>query len=216
MSIHTAERTVFCNHFYQRILQSGYEPVSFLVDYFQPVKVVITLLYRQSSQILAFAGGLGSSLLLQDAYTKSLSEAIQLKDHFERSMLQFHHQSQDFHEQYQSDFLKSQDDPVTIAYVQSFQHLLQYRTAENELRQQSKQDELNYLIQHLPPWLKELHVIQLNSFSYHRLKVIKIFSRELFNHVPKKDHLNLQLTINKQTLNLSKEQLAEIPDCTLV
>src|SRR5699024_2001996 len=201
--------------YYDSIIQSGYEPVSFLIDYFRPINVVITLLYNESSQMIQFVGGLGSNLHLKNAYTKSLSEAIQLKEYFERRMLFFKSSSTEY-QNYQDDFLLSQKNKQTLEYVKSFKYLPIIKDLGHEIELNNKQQKLKYIINHLPNWLRELHVIQLNSFSLHHLKVIKIFSKDLYNHVPKKKHLNLQLHVNKQTINLSKKCLAKIPDCILV
>ncbi|WP_235603653.1 hypothetical protein, partial [Parageobacillus toebii] len=67
-----------------------------------------------------------------------------------------------------------------------------------------------------PLWLTNLHVIILQNKFYSALKCVKVFSLDLYNHVPIKQYLRIERKINQETIKISEKELLDIPDCVFI
>ena len=58
----------------------------------------------------------------------------------------------------------------------------------------------------IPEWIKSIHVIYLDS-NFKRIKIVKVFSKYLNNHIPIKSRIDLSIPINVNFLGLTEKIL---------
>ncbi|MED4045997.1 YcaO-like family protein [Priestia aryabhattai] len=189
------------------LIKQGYKLNYFLIDYFFPFKVVITIAFSEKNPI-KFKFGIGSGLDLCSAIYKSLSEAYLLGSYYE--VLYHNNQKGFLSEDDQKEFSKFQSTDV-LDYL--------YNLLNNS--DEINNDDINFLneeniYQCLPKWIKNLLITILPQSLKKELVVVKAFSPQLFNHVPKKSYLDLDAEINLSTIKLRQKDLNTIPDCPII
>lgn len=187
--------------------KQGYEAHLFLIKEFLPLKIVITLAVS-SGNPLNYKFGIGSGLLLNDAIMKSTSEAYLLGNYYEALLYNFLKGYSNSEELY-----KFSDE-------QTLNHILNLIKVPI-IKQEDiliKEDITNYeaLYSMLPSWIKQLLICILPQKISDKFIVVKAISKQLYNHIPKKEYIDLNKTINKQTINLTSDKLEIIPDCPIV
>ncbi|QDQ01665.1 hypothetical protein FOH38_14925 [Lysinibacillus fusiformis] len=187
--------------------KQGYEVHFFLIKEFLPLKIVITLAVS-SDNPLKYKFGLGSALLLNDAIMKSTSEAYLLGNYYETLLYNFLKGYSNSEELYKF------SDEHTLHHILN---LIKVPT----IKQKNifiKEDITNYeeLYSMLPFWIEQLLICILPQKISDKFIVVKAVSNQLYNHIPKKEYINLNKLINKKTINLTLDEFEIIPDCPIV
>lgn len=196
---------------YKKFLEKqGYKVTFILVDYFFPIKVVVTIAYSDKVD-LKYKFGIGSSLNIFQAIEKSLSEACLVGSYYELKLYNLKYGIQDR----EIDGLEWNEDKRVLEYLEDLKRLPNY-TYNNEKFVDNDSFSYNLLREILPKWVKEFFIIVLPQYINRNLIVIKTYSEQLYNHVPQKSFLDLNTEINKQTINLSQDVLNTIPDCPIL
>lgn len=187
--------------------KQGYEVHFFLIKEFLPLKIVITLAVS-SDNSLNYKFGIGSALLLNDAIMKSTSEAYLLGNYYE-SLLYSFLKGYSYSEELDKFF-----DKQTLGYVIN---LLKVPTIKQESIL-TKKDIINNeeFYSMLPSWIKQLLICILPQKINEKFIVVKAISSQLYNHIPKKEYLNLNKPINRQTINITPDEFEIIPNCPIV
>ncbi|MEC1302876.1 YcaO-like family protein [Lysinibacillus capsici] len=187
--------------------KQGYEVHFFLIEEFLPLNIVITIAIS-SKNSLNYKFGIGSALLLNEAILKSTSEAYLLGNYYESLYYSF------LNGYSYSDDLDKFFDKKTLDYVFN---LIKAPTIKQESIS-TKNNILNNeeFYNMLPSWIIQLLICILPQKINQKFIVVKVVSNQLYNHIPKKDYLDLNKPINRQTINLHPDQLEIIPDCPIV
>lgn len=203
-------------YIYEKLLeQMGYKVKYFLISDFKPVKVVVTLAYSEHSPII-YKFGIGTSLHLKTAIKKSVAEAFLLSEYYDSLF---------FDSQYKSTLDSNLSWTVDTDIIEELTNIfnstqkahLDILMSEASLfiNNDTKQN-INLVIGALPNWITEIYVFNLSQMIRSNLSVIKVFSPDLLSHIPRKEHINVDSSINKHTLKLTSEQLNKLPNCPIV
>ncbi|MFO1441770.1 YcaO-like family protein [Bacillus sp. Bva_UNVM-123] len=189
------------------LINQGYSVYFFLVTEFFPLQVVITIAYSEFNP-LKFKFGIGSSLSLIKAIEKSLSETYLLGSYYE---IKYYDKLKGYVSN--DNEIDIFFNPDILEYLKSIldapvEHVGNSYLSLNE-------DYPDYYL-HLPNWIKSLKIMILPQLIKKELVVVKVISDELYNHVPKKNYLDLNRVINRRTICLTEEKLAIIPECPIV
>jgi len=196
------------NTIYTTYLQKqGYEIHFFLINEFSPLSVVITLAVS-SDNPLNYKFGIGSGLLLSDAIMKSTSEAYLLGNYYESLLYTFINGFS------YSEELDKFYDKDTLQYISS---LIKVPTISRESIS-VKEGNITYeeLYSMLPSWIEQLLICILPQKINDKFIVVKAISSQLYNHIPKKEYLNLSKSINIKTINITPDEFEKIPNCPIV
>ncbi|WP_347723571.1 YcaO-like family protein [Lysinibacillus capsici] len=195
--------TVYTNY----LQKEGYEVHLFLIKEFLPLKIVITLA-TSSENPLNFKFGIGSALFINDAIMKSTSETYLLGNYYE-SLLYNSLIGYSYSEELDKFF-----DKHTLQYVSTLINVPAIKQENIFIKADNIICEDLYSL--LPPWLKQLIICILPQKISDKFIVVKAVSNQLYNHIPKKEYLDLSKTINKQTINITPDEFDLIPDCPIV
>lgn len=191
------------------IEKQGYKITFILIDYFSPLKVVVTIAYSNKVD-LKYKFGIGSSLDIMHAIENSLSEACLLGAYYELKLFNLKYGIQDR----EIEGIEWNEDISVLEYLEELKKL-PYSNFENE-KKFSDFSNYNLFREIFPKWVQEFFIIVLPQHINKNLIVTKTYSEQLFNHIPQKSYLDLDKEINKQTINISQEDLNTIPDCPIV
>nr|WP_275433814.1 YcaO-like family protein [Priestia flexa] len=189
------------------LIKQGYKLHHFLIDYFMPFKVIITIALSEKTP-LKFKFGIGSSLDFKSAIHKSLAETYLLGSYYE--VLYYNTKNQHYDIEEQEEIEKFNDKEI-LNYIYKIINNCNIYNIQNE-----KSFNIEKLYKNLPIWIKQLLIVNLPQFLREDLIVVKAFSPQLLNCIPKKSHIDINVEINKQTLDLKKQDLANIPDCPII
>jgi hypothetical protein len=192
------------------IEKQGYKITFILIDYFFPLKVVVTIAYSEKVD-LKYKFGIGSSLDIMHAIEKSLSEACLVGSYYEFKLFNLKYGIQDR----EIEGLEWNEDKRVLEYLEDLSKL-PYSSYDHEKFDDDDSPSYNLLKEILPKWVKEFFIVVLPQYINKNLIVIKTYSEQLYNHIPQKSFLDLNKEINKQTINLSQEVLNTIPDCPIL
>ncbi|MBE2941428.1 YcaO-like family protein [Anoxybacillus flavithermus] len=171
----------------------------FVNDTFYPLFVVFVALCTHQKDIYT---GIGSSFLLTCAIQKAIEEAYVLKWQKEFNyILNTNYLGKDSSAQVKSD--------IQLEYLLEMDALPYYISSDRTYSDGDIRD-------CFPKWLTNLHIIMLQNELYPLLKCVKVFSLDLYNHVPIKQYLKVNQKINVETVKISKDVLCKIPDCIFV
>jgi hypothetical protein len=199
-------KSVFFNNFY------GYCNLRLYVqETFYPLLVVICIVEDSKSNLKYFFG-IGSDFNLERAVEKACSEAYHLGLYYELLMANKNFKG----ETYDSFVLSLLNNNVVLEYIESFDELEQFNINESDISFNDTRQKIEFLVRHLPTWINSMQIIMLRQKIFEKLIVVKAYSKDLIPHVPKKDYLNLDVTICREVLNLSKQDFDKIPNCPIV
>ncbi len=187
--------------------KQGYDIHFFLIEEFLPLKIVITLAVSSEAP-LNYKFGIGSALILNEAIIKSTSETYLLGNYYETLLYNFLKGYSDSEELFKFSDKNTLNHILNLIKVPAIKH-------ENIF---IKEDIINYedLYNMLPFWVEQLLICILPQKISDKFIVVKAISNQLYNHIPKKDYINLNKTINKKTINLTLDEFELIPDCPIV
>ncbi len=206
------KKGVFENFFsempiYQYLVHAKYDIQFFINDFFSPLKVVFTILTRNGEYV---SGGLGSNVSYRTALENSFKEAY---------LLGWQNEEHKFLSQHNPHIIESKKQIYVDITQEQLNHIKQFAALPEYINDDSNDEEMDVikdLATFLPKWIKGMYVIPYKNKLYPKLKYVKVFSYDLYNHVPYNKYINVQQSINKYTLKLSQEELDQIPDCIFV
>ncbi|KOR94823.1 YcaO-like family protein [Geobacillus stearothermophilus] len=172
----------------------------FVNDSFAPLYVVFAIVYTERKIICC---GVGSSFHLQEAIQKSLEEAY---------VLRWQKESNEILKSYLNEKYPEKNYEEQLSYLLELKSLPGYIYTREEININTNNDIRNCF----PLWLTNLHVIILQNKFYSALKCVKVFSLDLYNHVPIKQYLRIERKINQETIKISEKELLDIPDCVFI
>lgn len=184
------------------LINSGKDYLFFINEFFYPLKIVITIILNNK---FICSTGVGSSFLLKEAIEKSIEEAF---------LLLWKDETIELVNSRQSIFIKRYEDhTLQLDYLNCITEKISIQKIDNKVNNFGKIEDL---LKTLPPWINNLYVIPLKQYVRPKLKCIKIFSPDMFNHIPIKEYINLDNPMNLNVLNLNREQISLIPDCIVI
>jgi ribosomal protein S12 methylthiotransferase accessory factor YcaO len=181
---------------------NGKECLFFINDFFFPLKIVITIIVNNT---FICSSGVGSSFTLEEAIEKSIQEAFLLLWKDETIEL-VDSRNRVFIKRYENHSLQ-------LEHLNRITEKISISKMSNEARGSSKTEDL---LKTLPEWVNNVYVIPLKQYVRPKLKCVKVFSPEMFNHIPLKEYINLNNPMNLNVLGLTSEQLSLIPDCLVL
>lgn len=205
------------NSSYFKLLKSkGYEVHFFVQEMFLPLKIVFVIATNHNHITpFKFMTGVGSHTNLIKAIEKALSETLLLINVYDNYFLRYQHEQ--FAEDYYTEIVyKSQFDKNCWEHISEILSSNCIVSPDEIKDDQTPKVQLKTIISSLPKWIRELHSIIMPQFLNPDLLVLKVFSPDLFNHAMLKEQINLDLEINKRTLNLSERELSQIPECPIL
>jgi hypothetical protein len=189
---------IYNNHpIYHHINKEGDKIMVFMNTYFTPLKTLIVVIYNENRIV---SSGISASLYFDKALDGALNEALLLK---------WENQAIDLRNNYKN----TEDDIECLYHLNNYEFLEKRSDIYNS--ESISIDYMGELMKCIPGWVSNLHVIFLKNTTYDKLTCIKVFSSDLYNHLPQKESLDLEQTINKMTINLDEEELKAICDCVI-
>lgn len=185
---------------YKKIRHARLETKLFLNKSFDPLKVIITFIYKDD---FIYSSGVGSSLNVFDAISHSLNEAFLLmwENNFKENM--YNIPDRNIEKNY---------------HKQCLNHITSIENATDIISSISTKDLISSerILDCVPAWVTELHVINLKNTLFPKIKCVKIYSPDLNNHIPQRARININTKINRMTLQMSETHLDQLPDCIVV
>lgn len=182
---------------FNQIIKEGYDLLVFLNVSFPPLYTVIVVIYTGN---LIISTGISASLDFNLALDAAIREAYLLK--WEKHGLDLRIQTR-----------SNRDDLEYLNHLMNFDYFdKEKKSTEYYI---SKKSYLEDLLECIPKWVSNLHTFVLKNTTFPNLTCIKVFSTDLYNHLPQKKYLDLNQTINKMTLNINEEQLIKICNCII-
>ncbi|GKV55344.1 hypothetical protein NCCP2222_12910 [Sporosarcina sp. NCCP-2222] len=190
----------FENKYLNMLMKEGYSVEIFEVDYLSPFITYITIIHNDKD--LVYSTGISGGLNKTNCLLASIEEAYLLmwKNDFER-------------------IANPYNDFTLKHHIEFIDYLRDFSMKEISIKQcpnSNSKNNINLLVESLPSWIKELNVVRLNTTVKEANKVVLVFSRDLFNHIPLKRAIDLEKPINKETINLSEIDLKRIPECMII
>lgn len=182
---------------YVKIKQRGYEVNGYISNYFQGLYTVIFIV-KNDNQIIS--SGISLSLSLKTAIDKSLEEAYLLIWETLHNNIKFN---------------INNDNSIQINHLKNFKKFEENIDLDEQNKLISQKNTIEEIISKLPQWISNIHVIFLKTEYNKNLNVIKLFSYDLYNHLPLKLSIDLSLPINTKTINLKYNELHSIPECII-
>ncbi|MBE1553289.1 YcaO-like family protein [Sporosarcina limicola] len=166
---------------------------------FNSLFVVFVVLKKTNSIIYT---GIGTSYCISKAIKKALEETYLLKWHKESNNI--------IAEDYFNTIVEPGNISIKNDYLSEFEKLP--FLGPEVFKEYKKPDPKSFF----PEWLSDLHIIFLRNSIYPSLKCIKVFSSELYNHVPLKKYIILKRKVNLQTINIDEKSFNVIPECIFI
>ncbi len=192
------------NEKWKYIIESGYKVDQYFNDYFSPFFSVLTVIQKDG---IIFSAGMGFDLNLLKTLSISLDEAFLLL--WQNKMLEVIND------------VTNKSEPINyLEQTLSINKLLSYPSINIEKiiweTKNIQHISIQKILNSYPKWVKELHVVYLKQELDPRLTCIKVVTRNLYNHVPIKEYLNLDNDINRNTIMISQDHLETLPNCIFV
>lgn len=181
---------------YKRVFKEGYEMIAYLSREFSPLYTVITIVYKKHSII---STGISSSLYYEKALDNAFKEAYVLLWEKEYNVLIG---KTNIH-----DNRKHLEHLSTYEQINDYFSIHEYKKEFHDYR--------GKLLKCIPNWVTNLHVIFLKNTTVPDLIGIKLFSTDLYNHLPLKQTIDINQTINKKTIKMTEEDRQNICDCVV-
>lgn len=192
--IHVTEE----NEYISTFVNKGYVVDIYEVDFFKPFTTYITIVHNTKDFVYSY--GVAGDINKQYAIQHSIQEAflLTLKTEFENYAFSLYELKRDNHIEF-------------LQRLKEFDQTTKYMDVKNNHKEYKTQD----IIDHLPQWIEEMNVVLLKTTVKYTNKAVLVFSRDLYNHIPLKYAINPEVKINKQTINVSKEDILAIPECVI-
>ncbi|WP_232695396.1 YcaO-like family protein [Brevibacillus daliensis] len=191
----------------------------FIQESFYPLLVVVCIFESETSPV-RFKVGIGSGFLLEQAINKSVSEAYMLGLYYEKLYYQAKSKHSERSENtYDSLVINLLNDKKCIEHVRSLDNLP--LAVEKEFSQRlhnslGVKQKISMVVKNLPKWIEDLYVMNLKQLITRELVAVKVFSPQLLSHIPVKEFIDVDIRINKEVLQFTKERLLEVPDCPFI
>lgn len=185
------------NAYYRCLISSGFKVSLFVNDFFKPLKIVISLIYRNDEIILC---GIGSSMSYGSAINHALEEAFLIGAFNYYYILNGNEQS---------DILL-----LTPRKMQHIKDLEKLPLANLNLREKPEIS-VRDLTNICPDFSSGIHVIFIDQKIIPNLKCVKIYVEGLFNCLPLKKNVLVNNKMNRSTLELDEAIINELPECPM-
>ncbi|KOP31414.1 hypothetical protein ADM98_00775 [Exiguobacterium sp. BMC-KP] len=185
------------NPYYEFFRNSGYEVSVFVNEYFSPLKTVIAIAYKSDH---SFFCGLGTSNSYEDAVIHALEEVFLIASfYFYKNILQ--------NDSGESFIL----DQPTESHIHELNKLTYKEINDSRTESISLKD----LVSLAPDYVESINVILIQQNLVTNLVCIKVYIEGLFNCLPKKKNITEKLLINENTIKITPEKLALLPECPM-
>lgn len=185
------------NNYYNDFKTSGYQVSVFLCDFFKPLLSVFVIAYKEND---LFICGIGTDTDIE----------IAIKRAFEEAFLLGYMQYYGFLFDYAIDE-NNWSSPEKILHMEKLNSL----SHANMCSYKGLNSSFDEVIDSLPPFVQELHLIFIAQFLNPHLKCMRVYSQNLINCLPLKNNIDLSKEINTRTINLDKKTLNCIPQCPM-
>lgn len=201
---------------YEFITQKGFKLEGFInVDFYPLIVTYIKISNFTPGLSLSTTFGVGASISLDKSIKKALKESFFLTNMHTESYLRQTNQSfaTDSYENKISDLLIDTNLFNDLNNLK-FKDLKNFACSYKE--EIEAKEEIRIIIKTLPQWIENIWIVVKPQLLQKNMIVMKAYSDNLLNSVPFKNNINLNLNINRFTLNLSADELAEKPDCPIL
>jgi ribosomal protein S12 methylthiotransferase accessory factor YcaO len=190
---------------YQRLIKEDLDVRIFINTDFYPIKVIIAVVIKDG---LILSGGVGSSLHIYECINSALEEAYLLK--WQNIYVDFIHQNHKYKRNLDMNYHR-----LCLDHLNSIQEYYSFSDLDKNININADEIEMKTILSGIPEWIKSIHVIYLDS-NFKRIKIVKVFSKYLNNHIPIKSRIDLSIPINVNFLGLTEKDINNIPDCIIV
>ncbi|MCF6136515.1 YcaO-like family protein [Pseudalkalibacillus berkeleyi] len=194
-----------------KLEKMGYELSYYVVDIFAPLLVVILIGYNPHHYTqLKYVFGVGSGINLEEAIIKATTEAYMLRLYY--NVLYFRGEHHSNAVSYDNEVIQEPIGEDVETHIERFRNLPTYKgtgiceTGETVRR----------IIDGLPEWVTQLYITVLPQTLKKELIVVKAFSPDLVNHIPKKSFVESNTPIVSKYLRLSETKLNGLPECPII
>lgn len=197
MGYRIEEKYYLDNEYFNILSSAGFKTKVFINNYFEPLHTLFVISHKDNDLFLC---GLGS-------HTNPL---IALKHAFEEAYLIGYMQ-------YYALSIGIKPDENLWWTEEKERHIEKLAEIETvELNSIFYEDfNLNNIIQNLPKFIEDLHIIYLEQSLSKKLKGVRVYSKDLINCLPLKKNINISISLNQNTIQLSKEELLNYPECPM-
>lgn len=192
---------------YKKLSLYGYEVKLYLNDFFSPVKVVFSIVYKDNEFVSC---GIGTHFNLIKSVENSIKEAYLLAWQNEEHQFII---KQNSSLKNTNNFYVISPDTSQLDYIENLIDLPLY--SEDDVQEEIP-FEVKPILSILPKWIESIYVIYYKNYIFNKLKYVKVFSYDLFNHVPHSEFINLNLNMNKKTIDLKEAHLKFIPNSIFI
>ncbi|MGM7700511.1 YcaO-like family protein [Pseudalkalibacillus sp. Hm43] len=195
----------------RKLERMGYELNYYVVDLFSPLRVVILIGHNpEHFTQLKYIFGVGSGFDLEDASQKATTEAYMLRLYY--NVLYFRGEENPNTSSYDNEMILQ---PIRRDVESHIEHFHSLDIHEGESTGNSPEN-IAPIIDGLPEWVSELYITVLPQALRNDLIVVKAFSPDLVNHIPKKAFAECETPILSEFLKLSKTELHHLPECPII
>lgn len=199
------EQSLYNKHYInERIEKKGFNVKLFVNTDFHPLKVVFAVIFDNN---IIYSAGVGCSINIAESINLALEEAYLLK--WQNIYVDFIALNHKYKKKIDLNYHKS-----CIMHLKSIENYYQGKL-DSEYDYCTEKEGLELILSAIPNWVKNIHVIYLTSLI-RNIKVVKIFSEELYNHIPVKNLIDLSHPINREILSLTENEIRNIPECIIV
>ncbi|WEG13652.1 YcaO-like family protein [Pullulanibacillus sp. KACC 23026] len=187
------------NTYYRCFKNSGFEVSVFINDFFTPLKTVIVLSYKENDQYIC---GLGTDVNISTAIEHAFEEAFLIGG--------TRYYWMEFGNNFEENIWANKEYVEYTKYLDCVDYSEIYENPEDVYERS-----IINLISGIPNFVKKIHLIYKEQHLVSNLKYARVYSKELFNCLPLKRNICIDVLINKETLNLETKSLSLIPDCPM-
>ncbi|MEI5908910.1 YcaO-like family protein [Bacillus spongiae] len=195
----------------KKLEKMGYELNMYVVDIFAPLQVVILIGHNPNHYTdLKYIFGVGSSVNLEDAIKKATTEAYMLRLYY--NVLYFRGEHQSGLSSYDNEIVQQPMRKDVESHIEGFQNLPTYQGFMTS----DTNENLDVIIEGLPKWLSQLYITVLPQSLNKEMIVVKAFSPNLINHIPKKEFVEIDIPFISNFLQISETEFDALPDCPII
>ncbi|EJW14585.1 hypothetical protein PAV_12c00470 [Paenibacillus alvei DSM 29] len=182
------------NLYYKKLNLEDCKVMIFKNDVFAPIIVIISIVVKNN---IIVSSGVAASCSFEESLNHSIREAYLLKWQLQRT-----------------DIYENGINSKSIN-ERALEHLSSFSIADCTIFP-SSDTIYTKITEYLPEWIDNLHVIFLKNTTFPYLNCVKVYSSNLYNHIPSKRLINLDCDINKHVTKLTTRNLESYPECLVV
>ena len=200
---------------YHVIKQQGFEIEGFVnLDFYPVIVVYIRISNTFSNMDINNVFGVGSSVSLDKAISKALKEGLFLMSMHMESHLRKDNSSYS-EGSYENTLIETLKNKEIFNNLNEMEFLKE-KFIKFENKDLNIKEEIEYILTSLPKWIENIWVVVMPQKLNKNLIITKVYSDNLINCVPFKENINLDLEINKYTINLDENELNKKFDCPIL